>query len=116
MYLCKNYNAMKRIHLTKEEKQLLWRIQARKKDCPDNMAFSTYVYTMILLDEKDLIKIPLSRLRDSTLTERGHLYMKLNPQLRNPFPWKVISGISAIIAAIAATAALFVGCVRLLHM
>lgn len=107
---------MKKIHLTKDEKQLLRRIQARKKVHPDNMAFSTYVYTMIQLNEKDLIKIPSSGLSDSTLTERGHLYMKFNPYLRNPFPWKVIFDISTIIAAIAATAALFVGCVRLLHM
>ena len=115
MYLCKNYNAMKRIHLTKDEKQLLWRIQAGRPECPDTMPHATFVYTIIQLQDKDLIKatFALGKIKEAKLTNWGRFYMDINPQLRNPFPWKIIFDISTIIAAIAATAALFV---RLLHM
>ena len=82
------------------------------------MAHSTFVYTVIQLQDKDLIRadIALGKVKDTKLTDRGRFYMEINPQLRNPFPWKIIFDVSTIIAAIAATAALFVGCVRLLQM
>lgn len=42
--------------------------------------------------------------------------MAINPKLRNPFPLRIILDSATIIAAIAATAALFVGYLRLMNM
>lgn len=50
------------------------------------------------------------------LTQKGINYLKENPDLKDPFPIEWIIRVATIIAAVAATAALFVGCIRLLAM
>ena len=109
---------MKKIHLTKDEKRTLLLISKKSFGCPTDMSPAAFTYNLIQLQDKDLIKatFALGKIKEAKLTNWGRFYMDINPQLRNPFPWKIIFDISTIIAAIAATAALFVGCVRLLHM
>ena len=47
------------------------------------------------------------------LTEKGKAYLSDNPKLKNPFTWDIILRYATIIAAVSATLALFVGCIRL---
>lgn len=109
---------MKKIHLTKDEKRTLLLISKKSFGCPTDMSPAAFTYNLIQLQDKDLIWVDLglNKVTDGGLTKRGKSYLTLNPQLRNPFPYRLILDAATIIAAIAATAALFVGCVRLLHM
>lgn len=107
---------MKKIHLTKKEKQLLRLFSANNPTCPDNMSNEEFIYVTIQLQDKDLISayIALKRLKEVRLTDRGRSYMAINPSLRNPFPWDTILKIVALATLAVSFAALFVGCARLL--
>lgn len=109
---------MKKIYLTKEEKQALLLISKKQLDRPKNMSQAAFNYNLIQLQDKDLIwiDIGLNKVNGGGLTKRGKSYITLNPHLRNPFPWMLLIHAATIIAAISATAALFVGCIRLLNM
>lgn len=109
---------MKKIYLTRTEKQLLRQFKSKKVECPENMTPSDFIYTIIQLLDKDLIDayIAFDKVKVVKLTDRGRSYMAINPKLRNPFPLRIILDSATIIAAIAATAALFVGYLRLMNM
>lgn len=46
---------MKKIYLTRTEKQLLRQFKSKKVECPENMTPSAFIYTIIQLLDKDLI-------------------------------------------------------------
>lgn len=109
---------MKKIYLTRTEKQLLRQFKTKQLECPKNMTNSDFIYTVILLQDKDLISgyIALDKLKEVRLTDRGRSYMAINPQLRNPFPWDVTLKVVAIATLAVSFATLFVGCIRLMNM
>lgn len=82
------------------------------------MSDEVYLYTFIQLREKGLVSghSVFGKVKDASMTDKGLAYMNVNPKLRNPFPWKLILDVATIVAAISATAALFVGCARLLKV
>ena len=55
-------------------------------------------------------------LKAASLTHEGKAYLAVNPSLRNPFPWDITMKAATLIAAVAATTALFIGCCRLLML
>ena len=106
---------MERIRLSKSEKRLL-RLFASKTNvkgvdlsAEDEMAIAT-------LMEKGLISaiVFAGKITSGNILPKGDAYVRQNPELKNPIPWEKIFGFASIVAAIAATLALFVGCVRLI--
>ncbi len=109
---------MERIKLSKEERLLYFRFARRDARIPDGMSEERFNYAALSLHEKGLafIDMQLNGVKSACLTKKGKTYMAVNPKLRNPFPWDVIMKAATLIAAIAATAALFISCCRLLMM
>lgn len=109
---------MKKIYLTRPEKQLLRQFKSKKVECPENMTPSDFIYTIIQLLGKDLIDayIAFDKVKVVKLTDRGRSYMAINPKLRNPLPWDVILKVVAITTLAVSFAALFVGYLRLMNM
>ena len=108
---------MNRIYLSKEEKQVLLSMK-RGYDYPENMNSDAYSYAFVSLRSKGLVagRGFAGKLRDATITDFGTSYLAVNPRLTNPFPWRMLIDIVTIVAAVSATAALFVGCIRLACM
>lgn len=107
---------MERIRLTKEEKVLFRRFSRKDISIPEGMSEGAFNYAATGLEDKELIytEWKLTTLSHAGLTPKGSAYLSLNPGLRNPFPWDIIMKAATIIAAVAATAALFISYCRLL--
>ncbi len=104
--------------MSKEERTLLFRFAERQSTRPEWMSPEKFSYAALQLQEKGLVTLDMVLLdiRSTSLTRKGKAYLAVNPKLRNPFPWDVIMKAATLIAAVAATAALFIGCCRLLMM
>lgn len=72
-----------------------------------------YMERIKLTKEERLL---LNGVKSACLTMKGKAYLAVNPKLRNPFPWDTIMKAATLIAAVAATAALFISSCRLLMM
>lgn len=109
---------MERIKLSKEERLLYFRFSKRDTRIPSGMSEEKFNYAAISLKEKGLVFIDmqLNGVKAASLTMTGKAYLAVNPKLRNPFPWDIIMKAATLIAAVAATAALFISCCRLLLM
>jgi hypothetical protein len=105
---------MDRIYLNKEERQVLLSMR-RGYDYPENMSADTYSYAFVSLRNKGLVTggVFSGKVKDAVLTDLGSSYLAVNPRLKNPFPWRLLIDVVTIVAAVSATAALFVGCIRL---
>ena len=107
---------MERIYLSKAEKKILRDLRAGRKSVPDGMDNFTYFDAIVSLKEKKLVKAVTEYDRDVIdlkLLTKGYSYLNVNPHLWNPINWTKIAAISATIAAIAATVALFISCLKL---
>jgi len=106
---------MERIKLSATEKQLLRLIASsgsiRNKELTPEEEMATAT-----LEEKGLITATVfaNKITEGGILPKGKAYIRQNPELKNPLPWEKIFGFASIAAAIAATLALFVGCVRLI--
>lgn len=109
---------MERIKLSKEERLLYFRFAKRNARIPEGMSEEKFNYAAISLHKKGLafIDLQLNGVKSASLTKEGRAYLAVNPKLRNPFPWDTIMKAATLIAAVAATAALFISCCRLLMM
>ena len=109
---------MERIKLTKEERLLYFRFAKRNAMIPEGMSEEKFNYAAISLHKKGLafIDLQLNGVKSASLTKEGRAYLAVNPKLRNPFPWDNIMKAATLIAAVAATAALFISSCRLLMM
>lgn len=107
---------MERIKFSKDEKQLLLHISRRPNSLPDGISKARINMAGYRLHDLDLIYMDKDfyGITSAKLSPKGKSYMELNPKLLNPFPWDTIMKAATIIAAVAATAALFVGCIRLI--
>ena len=114
-YLYKNIYAMERNKLSREEKTLFLNFSRRNISIPDGMTEEQFNYAAVGLTEKGLAytEWKLKKLTVAGLTQKGSAYLAVNPTLRNPFPWDIIMKAAILIAAVAATAALFIGYCRL---
>lgn len=109
---------MERIKLTREEKILFLSFSRRNISIPGGMTEEQFNYAVVQLAKKGLISMEMGvkGLKAASLTHEGKAYLAVNPSLRNPFPWDIIMKAATLIAAVAATAALFIGCCRLLML
>lgn len=109
---------MERIKLTREEKKLFLNFSRRNISIPDGMTEEQFNYAVVQLSKKNLISIEMGvkGLKAASLTHEGKAYLAVNPSLRNPFPWDITMKAATLIAAVAATTALFIGCCRLLML
>lgn len=106
---------MEKINLSKTEKKLLRLFVS--KDFVKNVELSPEEELAVdSLAEKGFISAAIfaGKITEGYAQAKGKAYVRWNPELRNPIPWEKIFGFASIIAAIAATLALFVGCVRLI--
>lgn len=71
-----------------------------------------YIEAIIGLSEVGLIKsvVNYDEIIDVVLLPKGHAYINSNPALSNPINWTMIAAIGACVAALSATAALFLAC------
>ena len=109
---------MKRIHLTKEEKILIRQFSRCDINLPEGMSQAAFVNTTIQLKKRGLVyaEVGLMKVNRANLTDEGKSYFVENPKLRNPIPERLVFDIITVIGAMAAVAALFVGCARLVAM
>lgn len=108
---------MKYIKLSKEEKAVLQMFQAI--GCAAPIPEKTFKEQGLIFDaetlaEKNFLAKNMLKEMRYFITEKGKAYLVRNPGLKNPFPWDIIMRYATLVAAIAATLALFIGCVRLI--
>lgn len=103
---------MKRIELSKEEKQVIRELRRGNSNIPNGMDNFTYSDAVSSLKEKRLVNAMLNYedVLDVELTAKGYAYTNANPRLRNPINWTKIAALAACVAAVAATIALFISC------
>lgn len=107
---------MQKIKLTNAEKAIIRELAKKPVHRGDEDKPIEYIDALFSLQEKGLaIASVLKRhkVMEAQLTDKGYVYYGRNPKLTNPIPWNSIFGCASIIAAAAAVAALFVGCIRL---
>lgn len=107
---------MEKLKLTKDEKHILFSASGRRTATPETIGRARFSYAAFQLQDKGLVTIEsdLHGVAEARLTKKGAAYMELNPKLRNPFPWETVMRAATIIAAVAASLALVVGCCRIL--
>lgn len=111
--LCKQYNYMERVRLTKEEKRVLRWLQRNnggKLKQIEKLAFAPAVRS---LEQKGLVRGFCSEevgFVDAALTESGETYIFFNPRLQNPINRNKVTAIAACISALAAVLGLLVAC------
>lgn len=104
-----------RIKLTKQEKQIMKRLQQGVADKPENMSDAMFRWSVTNLSNHLLISVLYfeNSIPKWEFTLKGKAYLESNPRLRNPIDWKwIISIILSAIVAIATTLALFVACTK----
>lgn len=105
---------MRRIYLSRWEKRVLRHLFTGYKGIPQGMDDVAYLAAIMDLDKKGFIKARLNyeEVVDVKLTIRGRAYRQFNPLLLNPINWSQVAAMAAIWAAVAATVALFVSCLK----
>lgn len=101
--LCKQYNYMERVRLTKEEKKVLRMLQ-NTDVCPTTYPKSKFNGAVRSLQRKGLARGFRSEevgLACSVLTDEGKLYLATNPRLTNPINWNKVTFIAACISLFA---------------
>ncbi len=93
---------MKRIRLTKDEKQAL-RLLTSVGWCPDTFPFHRFALGVEGLEEKGLAMAAWAsghELVSAEITTKGEVYLALNPSLRNPVDWKWVIGTAIALATL----------------
>lgn len=105
---------MKRIRLTKEEKEA-FRIlyEGKINTATDPQRIGSLSYGFEALERLGLARCAWSEghvIEDVAITSKGRRYVDHNPKLRNPVDWQKVAAIAAIISVIIAALALFIAC------
>lgn len=107
---------MKRIYLTKQEKQLLQGIARFGFDTfasrNPNLRYKT---PLRALEGKDLVyvrRVEGGGVVDARVSEYGMEYLSDNPTLRNPTPWRDVAQWAAVALSAGAIAASLFACAR----
>ena len=105
---------MQRVKLTKDAKAAFMLLDKGVYQCPKEMPFQHFNNGMLELRRHDFAvchQEENGNVEAAQLTEKGKLYLSLNPSLHNPIDWKwLITTIIACIAAISALIALLIAC------
>ena len=106
---------MKRIYLTNEEKKVLRELMRGNDNVPFGMENFTFADAVITLTEKQLVRsvVDFEKMHAVQLTVKGRAYLSSNPSLLNPVDWTMVAAIAACVAAVSATLALLVSCVKM---
>jgi len=106
------------MRLTKHEKAVLRTYDKRAKELhrPEGLTDQELSAALFSLEERHILtaRHPLPDKWIINITDHGRIFLEGNPELRNPFPWEEILHWVALATLIAAVAALFVSCIRLL--
>lgn len=105
---------MKRIRLTKEEKEALRILHEGKINMTtDPQRIGSLSYGFEALERLGLARCAWSEghaIEDVAITSKGRRYVDHNPKLHNPIDWEKVAAIAAIISVIVAVIALFIAC------
>lgn len=110
---------MERIKLSKTEKDVMGHLYRYGKASLDDFSRFGVEYALHLLERKGFVKVAWIEgggFEDVRLTNVGMSYVRNNPKLSNPVDWSMVAAVTGIIAAVAAIAALFVGCSRMVYV
>ena len=111
-----NLNAMQRIKMTRNEKQIL-RLLAAENDCPPTTPHHLFVAGCIGLENKGLARCSWAsgcELASAELSYRGKAYIEAYPSLRNPIDWAWLAPAAFIVASVAvALIALLTACIAM---
>ena len=102
-YLCIKSNKAMRIELTKQEKQIMKRLQQGITDKPDDMSGTMFQWSVTNLSRHGLISVIFLydsyKIFEWKLTLKGKAYLESNPKLYNPINWDKWFAISCIISS-----------------
>ena len=92
-----------RIKLTKQEKQIMKRLQQGITDKPDDMSGTMFQWSVSNLAKHGLISVIFLydsyKIFEWELTLKGKAYLESNPKLYNPINWDKWFAISCIISS-----------------
>ena len=102
-YLCINSSKAMKIELTKQEKQIMKRLQQGIADKPDDMSGTMFQWSVTNLSRHGLISVIFLydsyKISEWKLTLKGKAYLESNPKLYNPINWDKWFAISCIISS-----------------
>ena len=102
-YLCIKSSKAMRIKLTKQEKQIMKRLQQGIADKPDDMSGTMFQWSVTSLSRHGLISVIFLydsyKIFEWKLTLKGKAYLESNPKLYNPINWDKWFAISCIISS-----------------
>lgn len=102
-YLCIKSSKAMRIKLTKQEKQIMKRLQQGIADKPDDMSGTMFQWSVTNLSRHGLISVIFLydsyKIFEWELTLKGKAYLESNPKLYNPINWDKWFAISCIISS-----------------
>ena len=84
---------MRRIHLSRHEKEVLRLVASGVGSCPAAYPLHRFTSAVNALEGYgliDAIKEEGGGIVDAVLTMEGRLYIAENPSLRNPVDWKIV--------------------------
>lgn len=108
---------MERIKLSKTEKKVMCHLYKYDKESLDDFSRFSVENALHTLECKGFVKVAWIEgggFDDVRITNVGMSYVRNNPRLSNPIDWSIVAAVTGIIAAVAAIAALFVGCCRII--
>ena len=102
-YLCIKSSKAMRIKLTKQEKQIMKRLQQGIADKPDDMSGTMFQWSVTNPSKHGLISVIFLydsyKIFEWKLTLKGKAYLESNPKLYNPINWDKWFAISCIISS-----------------
>ena len=104
------------MHLTKNEKKILKGYMLTHSFSKWTLTEREYAAALFALQEKGLIESGnlVGGVYRGSITPHGDLFLKGNPELKNPINWEAVMRWVGITTLILAGLGLFIGCVRLL--
>lgn len=97
-----NFAPMERIELTNDEKDVFLNIlKGNTTTPPTGMPYSKFYSCVFVLQSKGLINATFScdKVVRTVVTDYGTVYSNLNPQLKNPINWSLISAVVTAVAS-----------------
>lgn len=91
-----------RIKLTKQEKQIMKRLQQGVSDKPEDMSYAMFSWSVTHLSRHGFLWVSYSSggvIVSCELTFKGEAYLESNPKLYNPINWDKWFAISCIISS-----------------
>lgn len=91
-----------RIKLTKQEKQIMKRLQQGVADKPENMSDAMYRWSVTNLSNHLLISVLYfeNSIPKWEFTLKGKAYLESNPRLRNPINWDKWFALSCLLSSV----------------